>query len=352
MRRSDEPVVFVVPGDLHLTEAGLDNHRAALWAVGEANALIRPDFVQFIGDNAQDATDAQFRLFRELTARLTAPWFALVGDHDVHGDPAASRFRSLVGDPWGASSLRGFRFVRLDTQEAKPLGLSAAQAGWFRDQVDAALEAGERVVVFQHNYPFQIWETFDGLGIDAWREVVQTRRIEAIFSGHTHYLQTANDGRNVTTAVRSIGDPEGGLPGYLLAFLEGEDLAFLYRTIEDEGPAVLVTHPREKLLATGPAHVVSGPDRARVRVWSEGPMAKAEGRLDGGAWLTLESLGPLDWSYALPGNLAKGDHRFEARAEDAKGRKGNNAVTFAVDPTGRYTAVPGVWPPVSGTNFC
>ena len=79
---------------------------------------------------------------------------------------------------------------------------------------------------------------------------------------------------------------------------------------------------------------------------------KAEGRLDGGPWMALEPLGPLDGFYPLPANLTKGDHRFEARAEDAKGRAGVNAVTFAADHTGRYTAVPGAWPPVDETNFC
>ncbi len=135
-----------------------------------------------------------------------------MGDHDVHDDPEATGFRRFVGETHGATSLRGFRFVRLDTQEARPLGLSPDQIAWFLHQVDSALAVGERVIVFQHNYPYQIWEDFAGPGIDDWREVVQTRRIAAIISGHTHYLQTANDGRNVAIAVRSIGDPEGGLP--------------------------------------------------------------------------------------------------------------------------------------------
>src|SRR4051794_6733783 len=51
MTSHDEPVVVVIPGDLHLTESELENHRVALWMVGEVNDLIRPDFVQFIGDN-------------------------------------------------------------------------------------------------------------------------------------------------------------------------------------------------------------------------------------------------------------------------------------------------------------
>ena len=48
----------------------MDNHRVALWMIGEVNDLIRPEFVQFIGDKVQDATSAQFRLFDDLRARL------------------------------------------------------------------------------------------------------------------------------------------------------------------------------------------------------------------------------------------------------------------------------------------
>jgi len=48
MKANSLPVVVVVPGDLHLTEAGRANHRAALWMVDEVNRLVRPDLVQFI----------------------------------------------------------------------------------------------------------------------------------------------------------------------------------------------------------------------------------------------------------------------------------------------------------------
>src|SRR4051812_3971996 len=110
-------VTIVVPGDLHLTEPDLPNHRTALWMAEQVNSLIRPDFVQFIGDNVQDATPDQFRLFRDLTGRLQVPWFALVGDHDANGTPSAGRYREWVGDPTGALTVRGFCFIRLNTQE-------------------------------------------------------------------------------------------------------------------------------------------------------------------------------------------------------------------------------------------
>jgi hypothetical protein len=59
MRERNDPITLVIPGDLHLTKPGLKNHQAAIRAVDEVNQLIHPDFVQFIGDNVQEATDEQ-----------------------------------------------------------------------------------------------------------------------------------------------------------------------------------------------------------------------------------------------------------------------------------------------------
>lgn len=347
------PVLFAVPGDLHLINAAQENYRTALWAIGEINTVVRPDFVQFIGDNAQEAAPAQFALFQALRARVEAPSDVLVGDHDVHEDPDAAAFQRFVGETYGARTFPGMRFLRLNTQQAKPLGLSAKQVAWFGEQVDAALALGEQVVVFQHNYPFQIWEDFAGPGIDEWRRIVQTRRIAAIVCGHTHYFQEANDGRNVAVAVRSIGDPEGGEPGYLIGCLHGEDLAFAYRTVHDIGPVVLVVHPRDALLATGPRHVVSGDDKIRVWARSASPVVSVRARVNRGEWQILERTNDAHWAGGLSATgLAKGTHRLEVEAQDESGQIGRRAQEFVVDHTGRYTAVPAVRPLVTQTQFC
>ena len=280
MNAETVPVVVMIPGDLHLTKAGLSNHQTAIWAVEEANTFIKPDFVQFIGDNVQDATEDQFRLFDDLTIRLECPWYALVGDHDVKDDPEATGFRKWISEPHGSLRLQGFRFLRLNTQEVRPVGLLGPQVDWFRSEVDDALAAGERVVVFQHNYPYQIWEDYAGPGIDAWRAIVQTRRIHGIFCGHTHYWQVSNDGRNFHVATRSIGDPEGGPPGYTLVYLSGDDLAVAYRTAEDRGPFVVFTSPRDVMFCTGPDHIVCGGIVLRARIWSHEPVAEVWGRVD------------------------------------------------------------------------
>ncbi len=353
MSETPEAVTFVVPGDLHLTTPDRENYRVARWMVAEINEQIRPDFVQFIGDNVQDATEDQFRLFDDLRGRLEVPHFALVGDHDVHDDPEARRFRDHVGPTYGSNTLRGFRFFRLNMQQAQPLGISADQIEWLCNQVDRSLLDGEDIVIFQHNYPYQIWETFDGPGIDDWRTVVQSRQIMAIVCGHTHYWQVANDGRNVVLATRSIGDPEGGPPGYTTGHVQGQDLAFTYRAIGEEGPIVLVTHPRETLLATRPSHVVHGPDRVRVRFWSMAALKSASFRIDDNPWSVLEPESPGFLSGPLPGDrLAKGEHTLDVTVKDDRELRRVQSIRFQVDPTGRYTAVPAVHPRVARTDFC
>ena len=98
----DKPAVVVIPGDLHLAEPGLDNVAVAHRVVDDVNALIRPDFVQFIGDNVQDATEEQFQLFDQIRGRLAVPHWAIIGDHDIKNDADAARFRRQVGELYGA----------------------------------------------------------------------------------------------------------------------------------------------------------------------------------------------------------------------------------------------------------
>lgn len=212
---------------------------------------------------------------------------------------------------------------------------------------------GEHFVIFQHNYPYQIWEDFAGPGVDDWRGVVQSRRVAAIICGHTHYLQFANDGRNALVATRSIGDPEGGPPGYLVGHVEGDDLAITFRGVDEVGPLVLVTRPRELILATGPAHVISGHDRVRVRTWSGLPVERVVAQVDECEPFPLESEGPGRWTAPLDARrLLKGEHTLAVEATDTEGRQGRHAIEFLIDPTGRFTAVPGVRPRVTTTEFC
>ncbi len=349
-----DAVTFVWPGDLHLDVAGRDNHSTALWMADEVSALIRPDFVQFAGDNVQHARDAEWELFAEVTGRLTVPWHALVGDHDAHHDPGCHAYQARIGPTHKAFTVGGIRFICLNSMQSKPLGMSAEQVLWFRFEVDAAVQRGERVVVFQHHYPFQILEDFGNApGMAQWRKIMQTRPIAAVFSGHTHYGQMANDGRNVYVATRSIGEPEGGPAGYSIVTIDDDSLAVTYRSVEDRGPAVQITSPRRLILATTARHVVTGPTEASVRLWSSVPVAKVEGRIDGGSWNAFAASRDGVWRRKIDGAaLTKGQHTLEVRATDDTGAVGSDALVFMADITGRFNPVPAVDPVVTTTKFC
>jgi predicted phosphodiesterase len=319
----------------------------------EVNELVRPDFVQFAGDNVQHARDNEWKLFHDVTSRLKMPFHALVGDHDAHHDPGCRSYQARLGATYHAFGLNGYRFICLNTMEFRPLGLSDEQVIWFRYEVDAALARGQRIVVFQHHYPFQIWEDFAGQGIEQWRQVMQTRPITALFAGHTHYGQTANDGRNVYIATRSIGDPEGGPAGYAIVHLDDEELATTYRSGEDRGPIALITHPRSMILATKPAHIVTGPAEGRVRGWSAAKVVSAQARIDENDWIDMRNIGEMTWSFPIAGDtLSKGEHILEARLIDDQKVEGKDRITFACDLSGRYNAYPMVEPLVKETKFC
>jgi hypothetical protein len=116
---------------------------------------------------------------------------------------------------------------------------------------------------------------------------------------------------------------------------------------------VQVTHPRERLLATGPGHVVRGPDRVVVRTWPASGVAAVRCRVDGGIWSALEPTGDGHWSGPLAGDrLAKGEHVLEVVAVSPDDAEGAQRLRFMVDPTGRYTAVPEARPVVTATAFC
>lgn len=348
-----KPIVAAIPGDLHLAREEQPNHRDALKVIDEINSLIRPDFVQFIGDNVQDATEEQFRLFDDLRAKLKAPHFVLVGDHDVDRDTGIEKFQSHIGESRGSTRLEGYRFLRLNSREGRPVGFGPDQIDWLRSEFEEARRENEQVTIFQHNYPYQIWEDYAGPGVDDWRILLHTHRTQAIICGHTHYLQTANDGRNALFAVRSIGDPEGGRPGYAVAFFQGEDLAIAYRTVDETGPLLMITHPRASILANGPKQIVTGPDEIRVRVWSSRKIVGITRWIDEKDPKQLFTTDEIDWvgSFELVG-LSKGEHLLEVVAGLEDGTTARATIDFFVDPTGRYTPVPRVRPWVASTAFC
>ncbi|WP_421020705.1 metallophosphoesterase family protein, partial [Klebsiella pneumoniae] len=89
----------------------------------------------FAVDNAQNARPEEFALFLELAGRLGVPWHPMVGDHDAADGPEARNFRGAVGPTYASFALAGQRFIRLNTNEARPVGLGEAQLDWLEGEL-------------------------------------------------------------------------------------------------------------------------------------------------------------------------------------------------------------------------
>ncbi len=157
----------------------------------------------------------------------------------------------------------------------------------------------------------------------------------------------------MSLATRSIGDPEGGPPGYTILYVRGDDLALAFRPVNESGPVVMITHPRDRLLATSSRHIVRGSDRILVRAWPDAEISGVRCRIDDGDWSELQPLDDGHWTGPLPGEqLDKGEHSLEVIGAAPGQSRGQQHISFMVDPTGRYTAFPETRPVVRQTRFC
>jgi Icc protein len=77
-----------------------------------------------------------------------------------------------------------------------------------------------------------------------------------------------------------------------------------------------------------------------------------EFRVDDGWWVKMNPVDDRIWNAPLASaQLTKGRHRLAVSVETMNDA-GEREIEFAVDPTGRYTAIPIVRPIVTATNFC
>jgi 3',5'-cyclic AMP phosphodiesterase CpdA len=201
-----------VPVAVRVTQIS-DTHLSAKrsWSVPNYEAVLRhlnaelPDFVVNTGDiildDPDDLDDAAFAL--ALHQRITVPWFALPGNHDV-GDngispwqdqpPTEARLQRFV-DIWGADRFSvdadGWRLVGCNNLlVGTGLPAEAEQEEWLRDQLAGA----ERVALFLHK-PICLTapDADDGPGgplelperLRFW-SLLQGTSVRLIASGHLH----------------------------------------------------------------------------------------------------------------------------------------------------------------------
>jgi len=317
-------------GDLHLTEAGLENHRDLGRIVALANALPPGslDFAVLPGDNADDGTAGQFQLVRDAVAPLRLPLHVLPGDHDFK-PRNLDAYHAVLGAerlPF-AKTVAGHRCLFLDVVSAGTGGpdfrLGEDQIAWAERELETAGAAGQGAAVFMHTYPADLREGGERLGA-----LLARPQVLCVDMGHTHYNELANDGGTVFMATRSTGQIEEGPPGFSVAAVDGRTVSWRFKPLDTAWPFVLATQPADQRLATDAGQVVRGPFTVRAKVLGDAPIMSVEAQVDGGGWTAMA---PLPGAAALwDVRCDKPGARVRVRARDVQGRQDEDAVEPAL----------------------
>jgi len=212
-------VSWVHFGDLHLSDRQQNNYRDLQKLVGEVNASMSDSisFVYLPGDNADHGSAEEYEMVREAMDRLVVPWYAIVGDHDVHGKTLANFTRYLMPTPVFTFEVADCRFLALnafDSEDTRVFDLSDDQLNRLERELSSTRRRHKRTVLLVHCYPTDL-----GPAASRLRDMIHEYNVLLVDMGHTHYNEIAHDGHAIYTATRSTGQIEEGPVGFSVANL-------------------------------------------------------------------------------------------------------------------------------------
>jgi predicted phosphodiesterase len=312
-------------GDLHLTRAEEENHHDFLRLVALIQEL-DPDSLDFVllpGDNADDGTPEQFALVHEAVAGVKMPIHILPGDHDFKPRSLRAFYDVLQAERLPkAMTMHGHRCLFLDVVSAGTGGpdfrLDEAQLDWAEHELDAAEAAGQGAVIFMHTYPADLRDGAPRLG-----ELLDRPHVMCVDMGHTHYNELANDGRTIFMATRSTGQIEEGPAGFSVAAIDGFNVSWRFKTLEQAWPLVLITSPADRRLVTNMNPGAPAPFTVRAKVIGEVPIAAVALSTDGSSWAPMA---PVPGISSVWQGTAPQAERIVVRARDTSGRVDEDAV--------------------------
>lgn len=327
------PLRLLHIGDLHVTDAGLQNHLDLARIIDEVNANVGSnlDFVFLPGDNADDGTPEQFNLVFAEMSRLKLPWRVIPGDHDFK-PRSLDAFYSVLDCRWlpFAEEIKGCICLFLDVVSAGTGGpdfrLGREQIEWLRQEIASARRGGKTIAVFMHTYPADLGEEAAEVAT-----LIDDSPVVLVDMGHTHYNELANDGRTVYTATRSTGQIEEGDAGFAMIAIDDGTVSWRFKTLGSSWPFVMITSPSDRRLVVDDTPP-EPEDHCEVRasVWGGGEIATAEVSINDGSWqvMTCGSAGILSARVPIPRTAFK----LSVRVVDADGN--SDSDTIEVDPIG------------------
>jgi 3',5'-cyclic-AMP phosphodiesterase len=345
-----KPLTFLHIGDLHLTEAGLQNHRDLRRIVDDVSSHVRGgiDFVFLPGDSADDGTPEQFRLVHDQMSRLSMPWHAIPGDHDFKPKSLDHFYRGLgVRRLPYATEIAGCHCIFLDVVSRGAGGpdfrLGASCMTWLRAQLDRARRDDDTAVVFMHAYPADLGDEAEELAA-----MFDEGPVALIDMGHTHYNELANDGRTIYAATRSTGQIEEGEVGFSLVAVDHGVVSWRFKTLDSAWPFVMITSPCDRRLMTGPHHIAGANCTIRASAFGAVPIAEAAFRIDEEDWRPMYGCDGGLFSATTP--VPDRPFRLSARVTDQDRHQDIDTIEVSRvpminrKPTGSDAGSVGAWP--------
>lgn len=308
-------------GDTHITRVGDQSEIDLGLIVDEINNVYSQggvDFVFIPGDIADDGSAVAYRAVRAHLDRLKLPWFAIVGDHDVHERSFDNFQQHVTSELYGGFTFGQHRFLRLNAfSAAKPDSFSVHddQLEWLENELKQCELSHMSPVVLLHCYPSDL-----KYGGERITDLIHRYPVLLVDMGHTHYNELSNDGQVIYSATRSTGQIEEGPVGYSVTTLDEGVVSWHFVRLGNLALAS-ITYPADERLITVRATKEPGSTSVSVRakIWSEHAIRQARVR-SGNRVASLEYLGGAAWTgvLELPGEADR-SHQIVVSAKDESG---------------------------------
>ena len=292
-------------------------------------------FVQVSGDLTDNATDAEFAIYRAGTAASKYPVWPAVGNHEYFNRGASTyqaridNYRRHVGPEWYSFDRGNRHFLVIENNGAAPFD---EQYDWVRRDLEANAE-GKRVVLLTHqpmNVPFGSPSTYDRYG-----DLLERYATELVLVGHEHSNDADNDAQFVKGAKHvqtnsSSYTIDSSPRGFRYVRMHGENFDNPFRQYGIE----------RSLTINAPTPGGELPSRAlgdvQVNAYdASDAVARVRYRLDGDSdWHAMRSSGEFTWFSDWPGQSpGTGQHTLEVEATDEAGQRWTTSTSFRVSDT-------------------
>jgi outer membrane protein assembly factor BamB len=302
-------------------------------------------FITVSGDLTNNATDAEFQMYRNGTAESDLPVWPAVGNHEYFsggGTSYAARidnYRRYVGPEWYSFDYGDRHFLILENNGQAPF---SEQFDWVRRDLELNSDGKELVVITHQpmNVPFGSPSQYDAYG-----DLFEQYQAELILVGHEHSNDVepnsdfASSAKHIQT-VSSSYTIDNAPRGFRYVHMVDEKFSNPFRMYGvDESLTITSPAPGTSVPRAGfPGVQVNAYDTAdevdRVRY-----------RVDGSSWLPLKSSGEFTWSGKLaPNRSGVGQHTIDVIATDDAGNTWTESADFTL------TSEPAVQP-VAGADW-